>query len=330
MPTPTLVQATHNQINTLSATGLNVVLPAAAAAGDALIAVVIGQRSTNPLGQRTDTNPYFSTAGNVPAPVLNDDQGNTWTTVKAFQMVDLLTTAPTYPSTAESVPDLDAQYPSVYLAAAFGSGSPPTGAQSLNVRATYLDPNAPWSSTVAYLIGDAVYVSGTTYVCTVAHTNHTPPNGTYWAAVTPSTDARFAGGPGKDIYTGVDVVLLEFSNCIAVDGSGIAGTSEANPAELYSGSPATPTTIGTAGDLIIAVGLQKDSNEFSESAGWTAAYRGKLIGSEEHFIVAYKVATGATAPSFVNPVGRIASGYDPGPTTSAGYETVIVAAAFTS
>lgn len=39
-----------------------------------------------------------------------------------------------------------------------------------------------WSSTEAYAVGDVVYLpsTGHCYTCIQAHTNHTPPNGTYW------------------------------------------------------------------------------------------------------------------------------------------------------
>lgn len=41
-----------------------------------------------------------------------------------------------------------------------------------------------WDNTVPYYIGDVVYVSTTAYICIAAHTGHTPPNATYWAAQT--------------------------------------------------------------------------------------------------------------------------------------------------
>lgn len=37
-----------------------------------------------------------------------------------------------------------------------------------------------WSSATAYAVGDVVAVNGTSYVCILAHTNHAPPNSTYW------------------------------------------------------------------------------------------------------------------------------------------------------
>jgi hypothetical protein len=327
MATPTLVQVTHNQINSLAATGLSVTLPAATTLGNALVAVVFGQKGIDPFGQRTDTNPYQSTQNATPAPVLNDNENNTWASLVSITNVDMISATPVYPSTSESDPDLFAQYPSVYV---FDALNVAVSTQTVNVRASYLGQNVPWNSKVSYLIGDAVNVSGVVYVATAPSLNVTPPNGGYWAVVaTPSSDSRFAGGPGKPVYGGIDVVLLDFSGIAtssATDGTPVAGTSVANPAT--AGSPGTITTT-SSGDLILAVGLQKDSNEFSAPTGWTVAWSGKLIGSEEHYVIMYQIqaASGAITPGFTNPVGRTAAGSDIGPTTSAGYETIVLAAA---
>jgi len=38
-----------------------------------------------------------------------------------------------------------------------------------------------WSATQTYAVGDVVALAGTFYYCILAHTNHTPPNATYWS-----------------------------------------------------------------------------------------------------------------------------------------------------
>jgi hypothetical protein len=40
-----------------------------------------------------------------------------------------------------------------------------------------------WSNSTAYIVGDIVTLSGTAYQCVLANTNQTPPNGTYWTAL---------------------------------------------------------------------------------------------------------------------------------------------------
>lgn len=41
-----------------------------------------------------------------------------------------------------------------------------------------------WSNATSYAFGDMASLAGVTYYCILAHTNHTPPNGTYWFAMT--------------------------------------------------------------------------------------------------------------------------------------------------
>lgn len=48
-------------------------------------------------------------------------------------------------------------------------------------RITVSTADAPaWSSSTSYSIGDLSTYSGTIYYCTVAHSNHVPPNTSYW------------------------------------------------------------------------------------------------------------------------------------------------------
>jgi hypothetical protein len=43
-----------------------------------------------------------------------------------------------------------------------------------------------WSSSTAYVVGDIASSGGVNYYCTVSHTNHVPPNTSYWYALTGS------------------------------------------------------------------------------------------------------------------------------------------------
>jgi len=45
---------------------------------------------------------------------------------------------------------------------------------------------AAWSGATAYVAGDLVVSGGVNYYCVLAHTNHVPPNATYWYALTGS------------------------------------------------------------------------------------------------------------------------------------------------
>ena len=37
-----------------------------------------------------------------------------------------------------------------------------------------------WSASATYAVYDAVSNDGSSYICTAAHTNHVPPNASYW------------------------------------------------------------------------------------------------------------------------------------------------------
>jgi len=60
-----------------------------------------------------------------------------------------------------------------------------------------------WSSTTAYVVGDAVSLNGSSYLCILANTNEEPPNATYWLELasvgatgpTGATGATGATGP---------------------------------------------------------------------------------------------------------------------------------------
>jgi hypothetical protein len=356
---------THAHLGTLPQTGLNAVLPTTATVGDLLVAVVIGKKNLNPFGQTWATselspfnvsdNPQLNTAQATPQPVLNDNEGNTWSLATSSINIDLLATeTPAYqtPGTgflssnaaAESVPDLDAKFPSVFM---FYAPNVAAGTQSLNVRANYLTQNnyvrsvatVPWlqqtASQVGYLVGDPITVVGvngtyphqqtyTTYVCIKANpvvTTGSPPvtesqpytNATYWSTVSNvKTDARFASNAGEQVFSGLDVLLFDFS-----------GVAASTPLESASSAIAatnpvtTAVTTGETGDLLIAVGLQVDGNEFDPVAdgsppeGWTVIAQGKLTGSEQHFVVMYQVTgtAGTYNAGFLNPSTRTVVGY---------------------
>lgn len=53
-----------------------------------------------------------------------------------------------------------------------------------------------WSAVTAYVIDDAVSLDGNSYICILGHTNHTPPNGTYWQLLAAKGDAGVSGDHG--------------------------------------------------------------------------------------------------------------------------------------
>ncbi len=75
--------------------------------------------------------------------------------------------------TAAGIPNLGSLVGATGLTGATG----PSGAGYLAFKGT-------WNSGTAYILGDGVYdtTAAATFICISAHTNHEPPNATYWAA----------------------------------------------------------------------------------------------------------------------------------------------------
>ena len=79
-----------------------------------------------------------------------------------------------------------------------------TGAAGANgTNGTNGTPNwkGAWSSATAYIVGDAVSLNGSSYVCNQAHTNHTPPNSSYWDVLASKGDAGISGSPATNNYS---------------------------------------------------------------------------------------------------------------------------------
>lgn len=61
-----------------------------------------------------------------------------------------------------------------------------------------------WSGATAYTIGDFVSNGGSSYVCISNHTNHEPPNTTYWALIASKGDTGATGSTGPTGPAGAD------------------------------------------------------------------------------------------------------------------------------
>jgi hypothetical protein len=59
-----------------------------------------------------------------------------------------------------------------------------------------------WSGATAYALRDAVTYDGTSYICTTAHTNHVPPNASYWDVLASKGDTGATGATGATGPTG--------------------------------------------------------------------------------------------------------------------------------
>lgn len=67
-----------------------------------------------------------------------------------------------------------------------------------------------WSGATAYVVDDVVSLAGASYVCILGHTNHTPPNVTYWGVLSAAgADAALTSvqSPAGTAKTGVRTVI---------------------------------------------------------------------------------------------------------------------------
>ncbi|UEM08304.1 hypothetical protein J4G43_026185 [Bradyrhizobium barranii subsp. barranii] len=64
-----------------------------------------------------------------------------------------------------------------------------------------------WSGATAYAANDVVTLSGSSYACVLDHTNHTPPNATYWQLLAAKGDTGSPGPTGAG-YGGTSTTSL--------------------------------------------------------------------------------------------------------------------------
>ena len=94
-----------------------------------------------------------------------------------------------------------------------------------------------WNSSTYYVLNDAVSIGGTSYICILANTNQTPPNGTYWNVLAQSGSVTSVGLSAPALFT--------------VSGSPI--TSSGTLALTYSGT-ALPVANGGTGLTSLTAG----------------------------------------------------------------------------
>jgi hypothetical protein len=74
-----------------------------------------------------------------------------------------------------------------------------------------------WNSSTAYVVGDAVSLSGSSYLCISPNTNQTPPNATYWGVL--ATSIALAGDLGGTTSS---------PKVVGIQGVGVSATAPTN------------------------------------------------------------------------------------------------------
>lgn len=106
------------------------------------------------------------------------------------------------------------------------------------------------------------------------------------------------GAAGVSLFQGgVNAVAMEFSGTASP-------TAATEHHQLTAANPAlSGATAGAAGNVQIAVGYMKNANAFAAANGFTVVYMDKCASTQDHFVVAYKIITGADQANFANPLG---------------------------
>lgn len=115
-----------------------------------------------------------------------------------------------------------------------------------------------WDSDTDYTVGDVVALAGSSYVCVLDHTNHTPPNATYWQLL---AERGTDGDDGAAATVAVGTVTTGAGgSAAAVNNSGTSNAAVLDftiPAgKTYGGTSTTSLTIGTGSKVFTTqVGL---------------------------------------------------------------------------
>lgn len=114
----------------------------------------------------------------------------------------------------------------------------------------------PWSGATNYVIGDKARSGGVNYVCTADHTNHIPPNASFWSVMTnqlnpaPCTvlshkSTAIEGEAGSFDFGNLHSPITHKIAC-----SGGAGTFDVNEKITQTGSTATGTFVSESGGFV--------------------------------------------------------------------------------
>lgn len=90
-----------------------------------------------------------------------------------------------------------------------------TAVYDLQTLALKLRAGVNWSGATAYVLGDVAIDGGLSYLCVAAHTNHEPPNSTYWSAMGGSLVRHAAGVPaGAPNFAGGELPIAFDSTAV--------------------------------------------------------------------------------------------------------------------
>jgi hypothetical protein len=126
-----------------------------------------------------------------------------------------------------------------------------TGSQGLpgdkgDAGAVGITWRSAWSDATAYAVRDGVTHNGTSYICTTAHTNHEPPNASYWDVLA-AAGSGGGGGLDEQLVNG-ESVSLTICQVVYISGASTCRLARAN-------ALSTSRPVGLVKDTTIAAGV---------------------------------------------------------------------------
>lgn len=152
-----------------------------------------------------------------------------------------------------------------------------------------------WDSGTDYAVNDVVTLNGSSYICVSGHTNHTPPNTTYWQVLAAK------GDPGDAATVAVgSVTTVAYGAPATVTNS---GTSDAAilDFEIPAGEPGTGDLIAAnnLSDLASAEASRKNLGIPTVLPGYLSGLTLSTAGSSTTFAVAAGVAVDDSNTDFM-------------------------------
>lgn len=161
---------------------------------------------------------------------------------------------------------------------------------------------AAWSGATAYVIGDVVLSGGNNYYCILAHTNHVPPNATYWYAMpandiyeipTPYVEADL---PALQYNQSADIVTLTHKTYAVRELARTGHTTWTISLVVFAplqAAPTSPSNSGAAGSANEWVITAIDSETFEESLQSSSTGSSATPSSGSPITISWTAASGA-------------------------------------
>jgi hypothetical protein len=176
-------------------------------------------------------------------------------------------------SVADSTASAAAALASEQAAAASAAAAAADAAAVANERITWL---GAWSGAATYAMNDAVSESGSSYICTQAHTNQQPPNAAYWDVLAAQGSAGAGTGDllAANNLSDVANAAIAFDNIKQGATTAATGVVElATDAEAQTGTDTaravTPANVAARGRIFIGETIYTANDTWNRPTGCT-------------------------------------------------------------